>query len=107
MNYNSELISINEGDTCFLVHNNKQKKNGPGSKNKNLPFYNPSMELNRDLSVILCQWLVNNRDKTLKIIDGLAASGARGLRIKNEVNGDFELVINDWDEQAYLSLIHI
>jgi len=91
---------ITEGETEVLVFKDKLTKKGPGSKNK-VPFYNPTMELNRDLSILVNQWLVNNNEKPMHILDGLAASGIRGIRLANELEGDFDVTINDWSEDAY------
>jgi len=91
---------IKEGDTKIFVFKNKISEKGPGSKHS-LPFYNPSMELNRDLSVLLVQWLANTYGKKLEILDGLAASGIRGVRFAKEISGDFFVTINDWNEEAY------
>lgn len=89
-----------EGNTSFFVFNSKNKEKGPGKKS-NVPFYNPAMELNRDLSVVLCQWFINNKEKNVRIVDGLAASGVRGFRFANELDGEFEVIINDWDLNAF------
>ena len=94
------IVSITEGKTDVLIFKSKESKKGPGSKD-NLPFYNPSMELNRDLSILVCQWLVANSDKHLSILDGLSSSGIRGFRLANEVNGDFNVTVNDWNYDAY------
>jgi len=94
------IQNIIEGKTNILVYKSKQSKKGPGSKD-DLPFYNPSMELNRDLSIVVCQWLINNCKKHLNVLDGLAASGIRGLRFANEVVGDFDTTVNDWNPKAY------
>jgi len=94
------VVSITEGKTDVLVFKSNESKRGPGSKNK-LPFYNPSMELNRDLSILVCQWFVNKSNKHLIILDGLSASGIRGLRFANEVLGDFSVTVNDWNHDAY------
>lgn len=94
------IESITEGKTDVLVFKKKESKKGPGSKDK-VPFYNPSMELNRDLSVLVCQWLINNSKQHVNILDGLAASGVRGVRFANELDGDFDVVINDWNEAAF------
>jgi len=94
------IISVTEGGTDVLVYKTKETKKGPGAKNK-LPFYNPSMELNRDFSILIGQWLVNNSKKHISFLDGLAASGIRGFRIANELDGDFDVTINDWDKNAY------
>ena len=41
---------VSEGTTDILIHKNKSYIKGPAVK-KTIPFYNPSMELNRDLSI--------------------------------------------------------
>ena len=91
---------ITEGETGVLVFKKKVSKKGPGLKDK-VPFYNPAMELNRDLSILVNQWFINNSKKHVHILDGLAASGIRGIRLANEIQGDFDVTINDWDEDAY------
>ena len=92
--------NVTEGNTEILVYKNKETKKGPGTK-EGVPFYNPAMELNRDLSVLMAQLMLNNSKDQLKFLDGLAASGIRGLRFANELEGDFEVFINDWDLEAY------
>jgi len=101
MNNKKILDTITEGSTEVFVYKNKEKKKGPGLKEKGLPFYNPSMELNRDISIVIVQWLVNNSNKSLKVLDGLASSGIRGIRLANEVDGDFKIFVNDWDNNAF------
>ncbi len=96
--YNYE--PVNEGSTKVFVFKKKLSKKGPGSKDK-LPFYNPAMELNRDLSVIVGQWFVDNSNDHVRFLDGLASSGIRGFRLANEIDGDFEVMINDWDDDAF------
>lgn len=100
MKNESDFKTITEGTTNVLVSTKKISCKGPGSKDK-LPFYNPSMELNRDLSIVVCQWLVNNSKNPVSLLDGLAASGIRGLRLSNELVGDFNITVNDWNEDAY------
>ena len=92
--------TITEGFTDILVYRNKETKKGPGTK-EGVPFYNPSMEMNRDISILVAQWMLNNSKDRLKLLDGLAASGIRGLRFANELDGDFEVYINDWDLESY------
>jgi len=91
---------VKEGKTECLVFKNKITKKGPSSKG-NEPFYNPSMELNRDLSIIVIQWFLNNFKKHAKLLDGLGATGIRGIRFANELDGDFDITINDWNDQAF------
>jgi len=92
--------TIIEGKTKILVFRKKTSKKGPGTKDS-LPFYNPSMELNRDLSIFMVQFLVNNSKKHVDILDGLSASGIRGIRFANEIKGDFDVTVNDWYKDAY------
>lgn len=100
MKFKSVFEKIKEGNTNFYVFSSKKEDKGPGSKS-DVPFYNPAMELNRDLSVVLCQCFINNNKKNLRFIDGLAASGIRGFRLANELEGEFEIIINDWDLNAF------
>ncbi len=93
-------VIVSEGTTDILVYKKKTTSRGPGEKTP-LPFYNPSMELNRDVSILLVQWFLDIRSKPLHLLDGLAASGIRGIRFANELNGDYTLTINDWNEQAH------
>jgi tRNA (guanine26-N2/guanine27-N2)-dimethyltransferase len=91
---------ITEGTTEVLVHKSKLTSKGPSSR-KHEPFYNPSMELNRDLSMLVNQWLINTSAKQVSLLDGLAASGIRGIRYAHELTGDFTVSINDWDGESY------
>jgi len=98
---NTIFEKINEGTTELFVHINKEKTKGPGLKEKNIPFYNPSMELNRDLSILILEDLINENKKTIRVLDGLAASGIRGIRFANEIDKDFSIYINDWAKESY------
>jgi len=97
--------TITEGTTKVLVFKKKSSSKGPGIKDSE-PFYNPSMELNRDLSVIINQWFLSKSKKKLQLLDGLAASGIRGIRFACELDGDFEVFINDWNKESYLLIKH-
>jgi len=68
-------------------------------------FYNPEMELNRDLNVavtsVFVQKLMDRKkfDKSqITYLDAFAASGIRGLRVAKEVG--ISVVLNDWKEEA-------
>jgi len=91
---------IKEGTTTVFVFQQKNSSKGPGTK-EHAPFYNPAMELNRDLSILVNQWLVNTSKTPVHILDGLAASGIRGLRLSHELTGDFEVILNDWNDEAF------
>ncbi len=90
---------IKEGTTELFVYGSKSSGKGPSIK-ENVPFYNPAMELNRDLSILVNQWLLDTTAKHVHILDGLAASGIRGIRLAHELSGDFEITINDWNDQS-------
>lgn len=100
MNVSTSLQTITEGKTSVFVYPQKKERKGPGVKT-GFPFYNPAMELNRDVSVLLGQWFLSKRKKHLRFLDGLASSGIRGIRFANELEGDFEVTINDWSPLAY------
>ena len=80
-----------EGKTEIVVPKVLHTK-GPGKKGG--VFYNPVMEFNRDVSV-----MVLNALNKKNILDGLAGTGIRGVRIANEVGGN--VVINDGNKEAY------
>jgi tRNA (guanine26-N2/guanine27-N2)-dimethyltransferase len=73
-------------------------------------FYNPEMELNRDINVAATAAFVNRlilklqsqRDivpADITYVDALSASGIRGIRVANELG--ISAVLNDWNEDAY------
>ena len=92
---------IFEGTTSAYVPKQDMKQKGPGKK-QGLPFYNPAMELNRDFSIALVQWFIQtSKKKHLSLLDGLAATGIRGIRFVHELSGSFDVTINDWSKEAY------
>ena len=78
----------------------KADDKGPGAK-IGLPFYNQTMELNRDTSVLAAQWLVNKSKKPIQLLDGLAATGIRGIRFASELSGEYTVMINEWNQGAF------
>ena len=89
-----ELVEIREGLARILVPQREWRK-GPGTARTPV-FYNPTMEFNRDVSVAV---LKAAHRKDMRVLDGLAASGIRGIRFYLEV-GDIELTMNDWNPNA-------
>jgi len=63
-------------------------------------FYNPVMELNRDLSVLALQQFKSEIEKDLNICDAFGGSGIRGIRYSKEVRGTGKAVINDVNPKA-------
>ena len=91
----SGLAKVMEGTTELLVPE-EFCRSGPGRKTGQV-FYNRQMEFGRDVSVMFGRVVFAQGQR---ILDGLAASGARGLRLANEcgVKADFEM--NDKDLRA-------
>lgn len=91
----SGLAKVREGTTELLVPE-EFCRSGPGRKTGQV-FYNRQMEFGRDVSVMFGREVF---EEGQRILDGLAASGARGLRLANEcgVRADFEM--NDKDLRA-------
>ena len=63
-------------------------------------FYNPHMELNRDLSILALQVFQKEQDREIDICDLFGGSGIRGIRYKNEITGVGRVAINDISETA-------
>lgn len=63
-------------------------------------FYNPHMELNRDLSILALQVYQNEVQRDIDICDLFGGSGIRGIRYKNEIDGVGNVYINDISETA-------
>jgi tRNA (guanine26-N2/guanine27-N2)-dimethyltransferase len=97
---NGPIDLIKEGTTELFVYKSTASVKGP-SVRENEPFFNPAMELSRDVSILVNQWVVNTSEKHVHILDGLAASGVRGVRLAHELSGDFEVCINDWNEESF------
>lgn len=63
-------------------------------------FYNPVMELNRDISVIALQVYREKLDDDIRICDAFGGSGIRGIRYAREVPGVEDVIINDLNPLA-------
>ena len=63
-------------------------------------FYNPQMELNRDISILALQTYQKEQDRDINICDLFGGSGIRGVRYKNEIDGVGFVSINDISELA-------
>jgi tRNA (guanine26-N2/guanine27-N2)-dimethyltransferase len=63
-------------------------------------FYNSVQNLNRDISILLLSVIERKSKLPLRVLDLLAASGIRGLRIKKEVP-NCEVTLNDYNKEAY------
>lgn len=62
-------------------------------------FFNPVMELSRDISVSSLEVMSEDLN-SLRICDALAGVGARGLRYAKEIENIEEVLVNDWSSDA-------
>ncbi|KZX10692.1 tRNA (guanine(10)-N(2))-dimethyltransferase [Methanobrevibacter curvatus] len=59
-------------------------------------FYNPKMEFNRDISVLVLQVFQKHlNQESFNIADLFSGSGIRGIRYKKEINGAKDIFLND------------
>ena len=63
-------------------------------------FYNPVMELNRDLSMLVVQAYQHTVGRELSVCEPLSSSGIRGVRYAAEVRGVKNVIINDISARA-------
>ena len=63
-------------------------------------FYNPVMELNRDLAVLALQAFQRSGGRELAVCEPLAGCGIRGIRLASEVEGVRKVVVNDINGEA-------
>ena len=64
-------------------------------------FYNPVMELNRDLAVLALQAYQRRIERKISVCEPLTGCGLRGIRYAVEVEGVAKTVLNDINEQAF------
>jgi len=63
-------------------------------------FFNPVMELNRDLSVVALTQYRHLKDEDMAICDAFGGSGIRGIRYAKEIDGVSLAVVNDLNPLA-------
>lgn len=64
-------------------------------------FYNPVMELNRDIAVLALQAYQRMVDHEISVCEPLTGCGVRGIRYALEVEGIKHVLINDINENAF------
>jgi len=89
-----EKIEIIEGNTRLFVPTRHSVK-GPGKREK--VFYNRQMAFSRDISILFFRATRFNGEA----VDCMAGTGARGVRITNEVEDGVEMTVNDASPLAY------
>ena len=64
-------------------------------------FYNPLMELNRDIAVLVLQAYQRTAGRELSVSEPLAGCGVRGIRFAKEVEGLHGVHLNDINPEAF------
>ncbi|HYT17180.1 MAG TPA: hypothetical protein VEO18_02905 [Thermoplasmata archaeon] len=94
MEFPFPVAAVSEGAASLLVPDVARRK-GPGTAGP-WPFYNPTMAVNRDLSaIVLAKW----PGPLGSVLDGLAATGAWGIRMALETRAE-RVTFNDWSPEA-------
>ncbi|TES83426.1 MAG: tRNA (guanine(10)-N(2))-dimethyltransferase [Hadesarchaea archaeon] len=93
---------VNEGQTKLEVPKLERFQTRAGDYAPSLApvFYNPHMELCRDISVSVVQVLADELGG-IRVCDPLAGVGVRGLRYAKEVKGVTRVVVNDRSQKAF------
>lgn len=92
-----EWVDVQEGRAKLRLPAAERSTKGPESKETAAVFYNPAMALNRDLASLL---VATRAQDGWTMLDGLAASGVRGLRYARECGRDVLVEFNDWNPVA-------
>lgn len=85
-----DAAEVQEGPTAFRVAGEADGERGPARAGQG--FYNPAMAITRDLTVLAAEAV--DPPGRAQFLDGLAAAGARGLRVANET-ADWQVTLND------------
>ena len=94
--------TITEGSVKLTVPRLSLYAKGPSEyiPSKAPVFYNPLMEMNRDIAVLTLRVYQRRTGKTLLVCDPLAGCGVRGLRFTREVDNIDSVVLNDLNPEA-------
>jgi len=100
-NFPTEMIE--EGRVKVLVPELKAFVKLPSeyAPSKAPVFYNPVMELNRDLAVLAVQAYQRKIGRKICVCEPLTGCGLRGIRFAVEVQGVRKTLISDINEQAF------
>ncbi|MDH7477834.1 MAG: tRNA (guanine(10)-N(2))-dimethyltransferase [Candidatus Bathyarchaeota archaeon] len=101
MDFPTEIV--HEGKVEILVPKLSAfvKKPSEYAPSKAPVFYNPVMELNRDIAVLALQAYQRTVNRKIIICEPLAGCGVRGIRFATEVEGVKKVLINDINEKAF------
>jgi tRNA (guanine26-N2/guanine27-N2)-dimethyltransferase len=93
---------VEEGQGKFLVPKLKAFVKSPSdyAPSKAPVFYNPIMELNRDITVLALQAYQRTVNHDISVCEPLTGCGIRGVRFAVEVDGVKKVVVNDISERS-------
>jgi len=93
---------VAEGKVEVVVPKLKAFVNKPSdyAPSKAPVFYNPVMELNRDLAVLAVAAFQQAERNRMSICEPLAGCGVRGVRFAREIEGVEKVVVNDINREA-------
>jgi tRNA (guanine26-N2/guanine27-N2)-dimethyltransferase len=95
--------TVQEGKVEAIVPKLKAFKKQPSdyAPSKAPVFYNPVMELNRDIAILAFQAYQRLINRDISICEPLTSSGIRGIRLAAEIHGVKKVVISDINERAF------
>jgi tRNA (guanine26-N2/guanine27-N2)-dimethyltransferase len=95
--------TIQEGKVKALVPKLQAYKKQPSdyAPSKAPVFYNPVMELNRDLAVLAFQAYQRMVNRDISICEPLTSTGVRAIRLAAEIQGIKQVLANDINTRAY------
>jgi tRNA (guanine26-N2/guanine27-N2)-dimethyltransferase len=99
---------ITEGEAKLLVPRLRAFVRSPSdyAPSKAPVFYNPVMELNRDIAVLALQAYQRTVDQQISVCEPLASCGIRGVRFAVEVQNVKNIVMNDINKRAVQIALH-
>jgi tRNA (guanine26-N2/guanine27-N2)-dimethyltransferase len=95
--------TVKEGKVKILVPKLKAFMKQPSdyAPSKAPVFYNPVMELNRDIAVLASQAHQRIVNREISICEPLTSTGIRGIRFAAEIHGVKNVLISDINESAF------
>jgi len=94
---------VREGKVAVLVPKLAAFKQQPSdyAPSKAPVFYNPVMELNRDIAILAVQAYQRRADREISVCEPLTGTGIRGVRFATETHGVKNVVISDINQHAF------
>lgn len=102
MSFSFQTEVVEEGKARFAVpkletYMKSQKEYVPSGAPV---FYNPIMELNRDIAILALQAYQKKLGRKIRVCEPLTGCGVRGIRLAAEVDGIKKIVVNDISREA-------